>query len=262
MNFRITFCAFILSLNVLFIAPATFAQSSERDFYEIKIYHLRNGEQENQVDNFLEQAYLPALERAGIKNSGVFKPVGQDTISEKKIYVLIPYSSAEEFMTTAEDLEKDEEYRENGRGYFEAPYDEPPYDRIETILLQAFESWPRLSPTALKAPSSERIYELRSYESATEKLFKNKVRMFNEGETAIFDRLNFNPVFFGEVIAGSKMPNLMYMTAFKDIDSRDKHWSNFGKDPAWIEMSGMEEFRDNVSHIDIIFLKPTSYSSL
>ncbi|MEI9809692.1 MAG: hypothetical protein WDO16_18540 [Bacteroidota bacterium] len=51
------------------------------------------------------------------------------------------------------------------------------------------------------------MYELRSYESATEKIFKNKVQMFNEGdEIGLFKKLGFNAVFYSEVIAAAKCP--------------------------------------------------------
>ncbi len=68
----------------------------------------------------------------------------------------------------------------------------------------------------LKSSSVEKVYELRSYESATEKLYLNKVDMFNAGgEITLFEQLGFNAVFYGMVLAGSKMPNLMYMTSLK-----------------------------------------------
>jgi hypothetical protein len=35
------------------------------------------------------------------------------------------------------------------------------------------------------------------------------------GEVPLFVRLGFNAVFYGEVIVGSHMPNLMYMTTFE-----------------------------------------------
>ena len=39
--------------------------------------------------------------------------------------------------------------------------------------------------------------------------------MFNAGgEIDIFTKLNFNAVFYGDVIVGSHMPNLMYLTCF------------------------------------------------
>ena len=108
---------------------------------------------------------------------------------------------------------------------------------------------------------SERVYELRSYEGGTEKLFRNKVEMFNQGgEIKLFDRLKFNGVFYGEVLSGSRMPNLMYMTSFENIEDRDAHWKTFGQDPEWKKLSGLPQYQKNVSKSDIILMKATDYS--
>ena len=168
----------------------------------------------------------------------------------------------DQFVAVSRDLESDSSYLSDAQDYINASHDNPPYVRMETMLLDAFEGMPQHGQAKLKTPASERIYELRSYESATEKLYKKKVEMFNEGETEIFERLNFNPIFFGEVIAGCKMPNLMYMTSHANLKEREKNWDNFRKDEAWEKMSGMEEYQNTVSHIDIILLHPTKYSKL
>jgi hypothetical protein len=86
--------------------------------------------------------------------------------------------------------------------------------------------------------------------------------MFNSGEVELFQRLGFNAVFYGQVIAGGRMPNLMYMTSFDNKASRDEHWKAFGGDPAWKEMSSKAEYKNNVSKIDIVFLRPLGYSKL
>ena len=261
MMYKTIFLRYILFVFAFFTAQHIYSQTTERDIYEIKIYHLDNEEDEQRVDKFLQQAYLPALERAGIEKVGVFKPVEEDSTSGK-IYVIIPYTSAGQYFKVPQILNNDSKYLMDGREYLEAPHNNPPYSRIETILMQAFEGMPNYKLTDLSNLPSERVYELRSYESATENLFRNKVKMFNEGEIEIFERLEFNPVFFGEVIAGSKMPNLMYMTAFPNMESRNEHWKIFGDDPAWKEMSVLEEYQDNVSHIDTYLLHPTTYSKI
>lgn len=85
--------------------------------------------------------------------------------------------------------------------------------------------------------------------------------MFNEGdEIGLFNRLKFNAVFYGEVIAGSKMPNLIYMTCHENKAVRDQNWKNFSDDQQWKKLSSMPEYQKNVSHIDIMFLYPTGYS--
>lgn len=253
------FCFVLISITNI---SAAFSAAPERDFYELKIYHLDSKEQEERVEDFLENAYLPALKRAGIEKTGVFKPVEDDADHGKKIYVYIPYQSAEQFVELPKLLEKDQQFQSDGKGYITAAYDKPPYNRIETILLQAFEGLPDFKESKLSNAPSERIYELRSYESATEALYRNKVKMFNEGEIDIFEQLGFNHIFYAEVIAGSHMPNLMYMTTHENLDAREKNWEAFGADERWKKMSGMEEYQNNVSHIDIMLLHPTDYSEL
>ena len=49
-------------------------------YYELKIYHLKTTAQEQRMENYLKDAYLPALHRAGIKNVGVFRPVEKDSL--------------------------------------------------------------------------------------------------------------------------------------------------------------------------------------
>ncbi len=87
--------------------------------------------------------------------------------------------------------------------------------------------------------------------------------MFIKGnEIALFDKLKFNPIFYAEVIAGSAMPNLMYMTSFENQEERDAHWKAFGEDPDWKKLLGDHQYDNTVSHSDITYLVATEYSDL
>lgn len=254
---------FLILLFTSLICPSKIhASQQEREYYELRIYHLQDQQQEERVDKYLKDAFLPALQRAGINKVGVFKPVEEGNSDSSRIYVFIPYRSANQYMELPEVLRKDSQYWSAGKDYLEAAHDNPPYNRIETILLLAFKGMPQFQETGLTNPAEEKIYELRSYESATEELFRNKVQMFNQGEIDIFNRLGFNPVFFGEVRAGSHMPNLMYMTTHASSAAQEKNWQAFRVDAQWKEMAAMEEYQNNVSHIDIILLHPTNYSGI
>jgi hypothetical protein len=265
-----------LVLTAVFLVIASYASPSghraaapvsapKQEFFTIKIYQLKTKEQEEAVGKFLRNAYLPALHRLGIQQVGVFLPVGNDTAAIRRIYLLIPLHSLDQFVQLPNSLEKDKQYLEDGKDYLDATHSDPPYARIESILLQAFPEAPVLqSPTVPRTGSkSERIYELRSYEGPTEKYFANKVQMFNKGdEIGLFRRLGFNAVFFASVLSGAHMPNLMYMTSFDDMPSREAHWKTFGADPQWKALSTSPEYQNNVSHIDIVFLHPAEYSDL
>ena len=90
-NFKSPVRFFILFFALLtcFIARGN---AADRYYYEIKLYHLKTQQQEDRLDNYLQNAYLPALHRAGIKDVGVFKPVAGDTLG-KRVYVFIPFKS-------------------------------------------------------------------------------------------------------------------------------------------------------------------------
>jgi hypothetical protein len=250
-----------LCLSLILIATLNAgAKAPARDYYQLKVYHYKTQDQETRLEQYLQQAYVPAIHRAGIKNVGIFKPVAQQD-SDRKIYVFTPFSSLNKLAGIEQVLQADAKYLADGKDYIDAGYKNAPYTRIESIVLQAFPGMPSTAVPNLTAAKADRIYELRSYESATEKYNVNKVRMFNVGdEIGLFKRLNFNAVFYSEVISGSHMPNLMYMTTFNSKEDRDKHWDAFGKDAQWKMLTSNPEYNNNVSHADMIFLHPTEYS--
>ena len=247
---------FFLLLNTLVVH----AQKG-REFYQLTVYHFTTNEQGTVIDGYLKNALLPALHRQGVKNVGVFKLIANDTAADKRLYVLVPFNKIDQVNEVTSKLLKDKEYLQNGKEYLDAPFNNIPYARMENILLKAFSLAPKMKLPALKGPKTERVFELRSYESGTEKLYRNKVEMFNEGgEIKLFERLNFNAVFYGEVMSGCRMPNLMYMTSFENLEDRDAHWKTFGGDPEWKQLSALPKYQKNVSKIDIYLLHPAEYS--
>jgi hypothetical protein len=238
----------------------TLKANAQQYYYRIRIYHYKTQAQEERLDKYFKNALLPALHRAHIAKVGVFKPVEQDT-ADRKVYVFVPFRNLDEFEHTRERVWSDKQYLTDGKDFIDAEYNDLLYTRIEVIELKAFPKWPAPTEPNLTANKADRVYELRSYESPSEKYNLNKVKMFNDGgETVLFKRLNFNAVFYAEVIAGSHMPNLMYMTTFENKADRDKHWETFSNDPEWKTLVAKPEYAHNVSKADITFLHPTEYS--
>ena len=249
---------FLFFTLILSLSNIGYTQETNREFYQIKIYSFNSDDQIENTENHLKEAYLPALKRLGISNVGVFKPRAD---SIKKIYVLIPFSSLGQFEELENKIESDETYLKNGAEYIKSSHEKPNFQRIESIILKAFIDMPKMEASSLKGNRRDRVYEMRSYESPTVAYYKNKVDMFNAGgEVKLFNRLEFNAVFYGEVISGSKMPNLMYMTTFTDQKSRDAHWKEFVDAPEWKKLVSMSKYSNNVSHADIYLLYPTDYS--
>ncbi len=245
----------------MLIVTSLFSKLYANDVYEITVYHFTTAQQEITLDTYLQTAYLPALHRQNKKYIGVFKPIANDTSTDKIIYVIIPFKSLSEIQSLQKILMKDSGYTHAGKDYITAPYQTPPYTRMEEIILTAFESSPQMQLPHLTSDKKDHIYELRSYESPTESYHVNKVKMFNAGgEIKIFSKINANAIFYGDVIAGSHMPNLMYLTSFESMADRDAHWKSFSDDADTKKIFAMDEYKNNVSKADIILMHATSYS--
>jgi len=242
---------FITLIAVVLILSSTIAASSQNsnkaygDYYQISIYHTVSKAQVDSLSEYLETAYLPQLHKAGFNKVGVFTPLANDTSADKRIVVWLP-------LKALNDLQK-----------ISLNNDCPKYKRLENIILTAFEKAPHYKLPNLNGTSADHIYELRSYEGPTEERYLQKVKMFNVGdEIGLFARLGFNAVFYAHVLAGSRMPNLMYLTSFDTQTTHDAHWKAFGDDAYWKKLSALPEYQNTVSKADIVLMHPTGYSDL
>jgi hypothetical protein len=258
--FRIVL-AFMAMLLLVSFSAGTFAAAPKQQYYEIKIYRIKDSGQAGTIDKYLKDAFIPAMHRAGISKIGVFKPVEADTAYGKLIYVFIPYKTADEYFKLVTFLENDKAYQAAGKDFIDAPYNNPPFVRYESVFMKAFSHMPQFRVTSYTTPVSERIYELRSYESATEAKALKKIQMFNEGgEIGIFEKVGANAVFYAQVLLGSQKPRLMYMTTYSDMKSHDEHWLAFRNSPEWKTISSMEEYKNSTSKTKAFLLHPTDYS--
>ncbi|MCM4152116.1 NIPSNAP family containing protein [Arenibacter sp. N53] len=253
--------ALYLSFLLFLFTIGTWCQAQQREYYQLKTFLLDTEEQEISTDKYLSEALLPALKKLNIKNVGVLKPRTIDSLNPRSIKVLIPMKGPGDLETIETKLQKDKVYMAASKDFLDAPYKNPPFSRVESVLLKAFVDMPKMKPSPLSGPRKDRIYELRSYESATEAKYINKVEMFNKGgEVTLFDNLGFNAVFYGEVLSGPHMPNLMYMTTFENQASRDAHWKSFSDSPVWNKLKADPRYQNNVSKNVTRFFYPTEYS--
>ncbi|MCL5279380.1 MAG: NIPSNAP family protein [Planctomycetes bacterium] len=228
-------------------------------YYELRRYEIETEAQKAGLDKFLSGAAIDAWNGLGIQPVGVFYP--SEGLSP--IYVLLPHPSAASFVTLTQTLAEDQKFQQKGAEFINAPADKPAYKTMEVQFMAAFEAMPRLErPT--EAPT--RIFQLRTYESPSEKTGLKKIEMFNTAEIAIFRRVGLHPVFFGQTLAGTKMPNLTYMLGFQDMEESKANWKKFGGDPDWKKLSKMPEYMDKAilrnKGITNLYLKPASYSQI
>jgi hypothetical protein len=245
-----------------FALKAQAQTSGAREYYELREYKLENGPQGKLTQDYLEHALLPALNRMGMKNIGVFNLyLGSETPT---LYLLIPSTSLDALVTAELKLAQDDEYQKAGAAFLKAPAKEPPYQRVESQLLIAFEGHPKLTVPPVTATHGSRVFQLRTYESPTNSDHRLKVDMFHHGEFEYFQEAGFWQVFYGDALVGPRLPHLTYMLAFPDLGSMDGMWDKFSSNPGWKKLSSSStySFESIVSNIDSLILKPTSYSQI
>ncbi|MEC3966386.1 NIPSNAP family protein [Flagellimonas halotolerans] len=242
--------------SILFILMLNFNSTAQEQVYELRTYELEFGRPEHILHDYFKDAFIPAMNRQGINNIGVFEEVGERL--PKKIYVLIPYDDITTFQKSKELLIKDKKYLEDAGTYLKVAENLIPYSRISTDLIQSTTGFPSLQKPADNAD----FFELRIYESYNEDALRRKVKMFNDSEFSIFEDVGLPTVFFGSNIAGNNMPCLTYMLAFKDKQAHSEAWSKFGPHPEWKRISNLEEYAHAMNSIIRVFLRPVSYSQL
>lgn len=233
---------------------------------ELRRYTFASGEKRQAFESTLASGLVPALNRLGIRPVGAFRMTKADNPmveipgdTSLDLYVLLPHPNAESAATLASRLAADEAYGKALAALKESPKD-PAYARYESSLMLAFDQCPRVE---VPAKGSDRVLQLRIYESPNEERGRMKVRMFNEGgEIRLFRQVGMNPVFFGHSFAGTKLPNLTYMLGFESPEALKTAWASFTSHPDWNKLKADPLYADTVSRITNLVLRPAAGSQI
>lgn len=245
----------------LMTMPLALSQSVTNQYYELIEYQGIEVARLGELDAFLEKALIPSVNKMGIENVGA---LSLETAVDGKtsLYLLLPLSGPAQVATVMDALSKDDSFLSNGKSYLETNIKKPVYSRMRSELLVAFNCFPKLAVPTQKTAKKERLFEMRVYESPTERMGVLKVDMFNNGEVPIFLDCGIQPVFFGQAIIGDRMPNLTYMTVYDNAAQRDECWKKFQSHPDWAKLKVVEKYAGAVSKIHKINLLPRPYSQL
>jgi NIPSNAP protein len=241
--------------------PAAGAESNH--FYDLRIYELRNDIQPARIQEFFQNQVLPMMKRLGVGPVGCFNVISG--LRSPSLVVVIDYKSLADMQSSMEAMRGDKDFVKAWQSFNAAA--EMPYTRYDSTLLKAFDSHQKIE---IPPPGKEddkrpaRVFELRTYESRSGSSLRNKIDMFNQEEIKIFRDSGFATVFFGEAIAGARLPHLTYLVGFDDMAAREKAWDAFRVNPDWARVRNKPGWTDPeaVSNIHAAFLRPTAYSQI
>lgn len=256
----IRFLCLVLLASMVLTSPRLSAEESQ--YYEIRSYVLGEQGDPQAIDQYLSKALLPALARQDVGPVGVFTNSEHDETGDARIVVVIPYDSADQVAAIKAKVEGDSQYQAAAADYLARDGSNAPYQRIQSELLTAMACFPELKVPAGTTSNGDRVYELRVYESANERLGNLKVDMFNNGEVPIFLDCGIQPIFIGQALVGPQTPNLTYLTTYPDEEARNAAWKAFRSHPDWNVLKKVAKYKGTVSHIDKFVLVPKSYSQM
>ena len=252
---------YILCTLLFVVSTATAEQGKQ--YYEVRSYVLGESGDVDAIDGYLKNALIPALKRQGVGPIGAFSNAENDLRKNPKIIAaIIPYDDIDSINAINTKIEADSKYQSDAKEYLGRGPKESPYQRIQSELLVAMKCWPELKVPEEALGNQDRVFELRVYESANERIGHLKVEMFNEGEVPIFLDCDIIPIFIGQAVIGPYTPNLTYLTMYENEEARKAGWRKFLAHPDWKVLSGIEKYKGTVSKIHKYILVPKPYSQM
>ena len=250
---------FMTAATTAGLSAAAAEPALKNSVYGMWYFYMRNGTQVERTTAYLRDTFAPAARRAGLP-VGFFSPVIGD--HSPHILSLAAYPSWAGLETLHFKFGEDKDFQKGWDDY--NTIGNPAYDRMEVRLLYAFDKYPVLEIPSTEGRNAARIFELRTYESPNEKALARKIKMFEDGEAAIFKRLGMAPVLFGRAISGPRLPCLTYMLSFDDLAARDRLWRAFSADPEWQKLRAQPGLSDAeiVSNITNTILRPLPFSQI
>lgn len=243
-------------------SSAAAADEVSRQYFELTFFRLKNSaaRQRARMLEFLEEHHLPMSKRVGLGPVGYFQVyLGADT---PKIVMLTAHDSLADLEAKVARKYADKKWTaaaDQWGGSADAPF-----ERVERWLLRAFEGMPRIEVPEIVEGKAPRLFDLRTYESESFADNREKANMFNTEEIRIFRESGVQPVFFGQAMFGSKLPNLTYMVCYDDMRAREKAWRTFSAHPDWnrIKVKPGWSNEEIVSAISNTFLRPLPFSPI
>lgn len=229
--------------------------SGDKEIYEWRVYTLVGDG--NVLDAFFEDTLIPVFNRNNVR-VGAFELYKLQEEDKEQRCLLLIYPDIATYLNVKKAIWNDPNFRQKAQTFYDTTASNPVYSNFESYLCEAFDK----IPVHRKPDPDRTLFEIRIYHSPNEEANRRKVQMFNKGEIDLFDQVGINSVFYGEILAGSRMPALLYLTWYKDEETRSKAWKQFGSHPDWKKMSALPEYAYTATNNQSILLSPLPYSQL
>ncbi len=227
-------------------------------YFEFFYIHMQNGSQPPRMMKWLENGLWPICQKHGFGPMRFFNvDIGPSLPTALNIF---SYPSLAEMEALWGKLNSDPDY---AAVVADVEKDEPAFYRTEAMLLRATPFCPPFQATPGDAPG-HKLYELRIYESPTNRQLAYLHDRFAGGEIDIFHRSGIHPILYADTVFGPNQPNMVYLIPFDSADQREKSWTAYRNDPDWIKIrdESIRHGGEIVRNITNMLLSPTGFSMI
>lgn len=237
---------------------------AERELIDVRILYTPSEDAKKRLLERCDKILIPLQRQNGFRKTGIFslnQELHADDAGLNPIYKTAVFT-----VTCAPNFEKLEAFHNTLHTIADADrriqtyMADALYSEMEATLMRSFVQCPKLEVPTL---SPDRVVQFRRYASPSCNRSRAKQHMFDiRGELDLFRRCNIAPIFFGDMLYGTDMPNISYMVSFENNDARVANWKKFVASDEWNQMKDEPAFKDTATRIRNLFLKPTPGSEI
>ena len=132
------------------VSSSQAAEAAGREYFEIRRFTLKSPEKQALLEAYLRDAAIPALNRLGVAQVGVFLPEKPE--AALLLYVVLRHASLET-VAKAADLLDDAAVQQAGAAYLGSPATDPVYERVESWLMRGIEGYFAANPPLARSRS-------------------------------------------------------------------------------------------------------------
>lgn len=226
----------------------------------LETYFSQSVEKRQALLDAFDKKLIPERNELGFGKVGVFY-VDVDLMKDDRGYNAQLYDSAVFVVQETTSIENflSLQDRSAQRGPQFNLSDDLDYIDEEMVVVRSIACQPRL---AVPYSNSERLLQLRTYNSPNYERNFAKAQMFESAEHDLFRRCGMLTVFMGTAVFGSWVPNVTYMLSFENNEARREGWSKFGQSPEWGKLSKDPQYARTATRIRNLFLRPSQESQI
>ncbi len=242
-------CLFI----ALFFTMAAFAKKEDARYYEMRIYYCHPGKLPDLLTRFRNHT-TKIFERHGMTNVGYWVPTDN---KDNALYYVLAYPSKEardaswkafgadpEWKTVASESEK------NGK--------------IVAKVTSIFMNTTDFSPVVKEQTKNpERVFELRTYTAAPDKLNDLQARFRNHTLKLFKKHGMTNIAYWTTIEKDGSQPKLVYILAHKSEAAGKASFEDFRKDMKWVKARDESEKNGKLTEkVESMYMTPTDFSTI